>query len=605
MKQFQDPTFVANKGYSSIPIRQRKQFSSTIGHLLPVYYDYLQPGDKVTCGVKMFSRYQPMVAPPFFNVEEHIDWFFVPMEQIYSYFGDALYSIQDFKNDFVGASTPLATNIFPQFDGTIMDTIFYDAFRQNDFSDLTKAVFLPDFCVILRLLDCLGHPVKQILRNWFLSFNSGASNLTYPNIAVWLVGAYQKIWSDHYRLTDWQENNAFLYNFDSFILPSTSRSDDVRFKNCFTLHRVPYKRDYFTYILPSPIFNDASFNSLGYNGPVDVLTSVNQWLTNISSVSTITQSGAVNSVDNATTIAFNTSANQAISANRIVNPASLRTLFAMEKMLEVTRRAGKHYDAQTLSHFGINVPSGLSGECMFLGGVTSSVNTQDVFSTAQTDSTINGQSVLTPLGQMAGKAYSAEQKGGIRFEAKCHGVLMAIYYALPDIVYEQSGIDRLNSYVHPADFPMPELDNLGMQPLFKYEAYFDYFNVSAICGWKFRWSELKSKSNLAFGAFAGDMKPWTLSKIPYDYNIQSLVNWSSLTVDSTLLNQFMLTQYTGQVGVLSSIPDLSSYTGSDSTAAQYADIVYNQLYARDPLLHDFFFEVNKASKMSVYGLPSL
>lgn len=598
MKITSNPTHVANKGYNGFPIKQRKQFSSTIGHLLPVYYDYLSPGDKVTCGAELFSRFQPMVAPWMGKIEEHIDWFFVPMEQIYSYFGDAFYGIQDFKSDFVGASTSRNANSMPAFDKSVMSSLFAGAFRGGSVDNVKGEILSANDAVCFRLLDHLGFPIKRMWKEFFYSFINGGAGDWYPfDVALWTLAAYQKIWSDHYRLSDWQENDSFLYNFDSFVKSDTDRANVSRFKNLCTIHRVPYKRDYFTYSLPSPLFDNKSFNAFGGDG----LNAVNQWLSKISSVVTFNANNSTSNGD-ATLV----------RVPGIASTVSIRTAFAMEKMLEITRRAGKHYDAQTLAHFGINVPSGLSGESQFLGGMQVGSHVDEVFSTAQTSSVVDGEDVLTPLGQMAGKGAMYGSKGNIKFEAKCHGVLMAIFYVIPDIVYEQSGLDRLNSYVRTQDFFRPELDDLGMQPLFSYEAEFpiDYrpnlgVFSSSVLSWKYRYSELKSKYNVAFGNLIGDMKPWTLARESVLEN--GNYNWSALTVDSTLLNRVMLVPYTGNVASSEAIPLLTNFTGynNPNLAYQYGQYIYNQIYSRDPLMHDLYIQVNKASKMSTFGLPSL
>lgn len=600
-KILSNPTHVAQKGYNSFPIRQRKQFSSTVGHLLPVYYDYLSPGDKVSCGAELFTRMQPMVAPWMGNLETHIDWFFVPMEQIYSYFGDAFYGIQDFKSDFVGASTARATNILPSFDSYVLRLSFENAFRSGNIDLTDMEILTADRSNRFRLLDHLGFPVKRFWECFFYAFRNGVSHDGWFKqvVDIWFVAAYNKIWSDHYRLDDWQENNSFLYNFDSFVKSDTNRSDLVRFENVFTLHRVPFKRDYFTYTLPSPIFNTNAFNSLD----TDSLYNVNQWLTSLSRVYPF------GSADNATTISMGTGN----TPQSNVNPANLRTLFAMEKMLEVTRRAGKHYDSQTLAHFGINVPSGLNGECTFLAGQTVSMQPDEVFSTAETTNVVDGEEVLTPLGSMSGKAASYGRKGNIRYEAKCHGVLMAVMYTVPDVVYEQRGLDRLHSYVRPQDFFHPELDDLGMQPLFNYEV--EYPTVldssstfpSSVLAWKYRYSELKSKYNVAFGNLIGDMSPWSIKRESV-LNVNGTYNWDSLIVPANFLNQVMLVDFLGNVPASDAIPDVSSYSGNldtDNKWKEYGDYVYNQIYSRDPLMHDLYLNVNKASKMSTFGLPSL
>lgn len=601
---FSNPTYKSNIGFNEFPIRQHKQFSSTVGHILPVYFDYLKPGDKVSCGCDIKTRFQPMVAPAFVNIEEHVDWFFVPLKQIYEPITQLLYGIQDFSSDMFNKDSDSMT--LPQFGYRLLGEFFNTAFAKTGqvFNDVSA-----DDAVILRSLDHFGFPVKYIGSLLGHVFDSGdIEDYDFlPSLPVWFAGAYQKIWSDHYRLSDWQENDPWLYNFDSF--QTGTSLTEARFRSCFTLHRIPFKRDYNTYVLPSPVFGSSDFNA--YGNPV---SSINQWLTKLTGATTINEQGNQDNT-NPTQVSglFGTSAAQTTPAGNILrndfNPANIRTLFAAEKFLEITRRAGKHYDAQVLAHYGINVPTGLDGESMFLGGMQQDVMVTDIFATAETEysETSAGQQVGTtgtPLGKMAGKAFGNIKNGGINFTAKCEGILMAVYYALPNVIYEQTGYDPLNRLVRVQDFYNPQFDDLGMQPCFQlYRSLLnsissdDVYISSDFSSWQWRYMELKSKPNIAFGSFIGSMKPWSLTKIA------DSVDWDFLTVNSDFLNGLMVVDFSDSFSGNYIANAFSSYYNGDFIKA--GEYIVNGIYDRDPMLHDCMFYVNKVSKMSKFGIGSL
>lgn len=594
---FSNPTYKSNIGFNEFPIRQHKQFSSTVGHLLPVYFDYLKPGDKVSCGCNIKTRLQPMVTPAFCKIEEHVDWFFVPLKQIFEPVVDILYGIQDFSSDVFDSTS---NKSFPLFTGSLIKDFVVNALTVTASGETNAKSLSADDAVIFRCLDLLGFPVKSLGLFAGSIINDAGSVLdTLPSLPVWFAGAYQKIWSDHYRLTDWQENNAWLYNFDSFQTGTAITA--LRFKSCFTLHRASFKRDYNTYVLPSPVFGSGDFNAFG--SPV---ANINQWLTTLVGVNTMNSSG--NSSTTESTQVYETKSGSVSSASNVIradySPANIRTLFAAEKFLEITRRAGKHYDKQVLAHYGINVPTGIDGESFFLGGQTQDVLVTDVFATAETDYSVEGNSVGTPLGKMAGKAFGNVQGGNINFTAKCEGILMAIYYAIPDVVYENTGYDPLNRLVRPQDFYNPQFDDLGMQPSFyAYRSLVDSENdilssPSGFSAWQWRYMELKSKPNIALGAFIGSMDKWTLSRIAPQGGA-----WFDYVVPSDFLNPIMVAQYS-DAAPISYITNFFS-AGDDDEPVEAGKYLVSAIYDRDPMLHDAVFFCNKVSKMSKFGIGSL
>lgn len=595
---FSNPTYKSNIGFNEFPIRQHKQFSSTVGHLLPVYFDYLKPGDKVSCGCNIKTRLQPMVTPAFCKIEEHVDWFFVPLKQIFEPVVDILYGIQDFSSDVFDGSS---NKSFPLFTGTLIKDFVYNALVDGSGEHEIGKALSADDAVIFRCLDFLGFPVKSLGAYAQNILTDGASEVAdLPSLPVWFAGAYQKIWSDHYRLTDWQENNAWLYNFDSFQTGTAITS--TRFKSCFTLHRASFKRDYNTYVLPSPVFGTGDYNAFG--NPV---ANINQWLTTLVGSNTIDAYGSASTVGSTQVYETKSGANGVNPAQNVIrgdfNPANIRTLFAAEKFLEITRRAGKHYDKQVLAHYGINVPTGIDGESFFLGGQTQDVLVTDVFATAETEYSVEGNSEGTPLGKMAGKAFGNVQGGNINFTAKCEGILMAIYYAIPDVVYENTGYDPLNRLVRPQDFYNPQFDDLGMQPSFM--AYrsilvdndgWEYASPSSFGSWQWRYMELKSKPNIALGAFVGSMDKWTLSRV-----CPGGGTWNDFVVPSDFLNPIMVAQYSDA----SPVSYINNFFNEDNDALTAGKYLVSAIYDRDPMLHDAVFFCNKVSKMSKFGIGSL
>ncbi len=558
-----NPTHRANLGYNGFAMDKLHKFSSTVGELRPVYYDFLSPGDKVSLSCELKTRTMEVESAAMCSLTEHVDWFFVPMTRLYKLFPEFYYGVNDNQTSFVSPSN--FKGIYPNFPiSTFKNLISYSTSETDTYFDTFSAQNL-------RLIEDLGFPLKKFISEVKNNLD-GDNNVRFNPM---FFQAYQCIYQDKFRLSDREMADASSYNVDKYYNnPTIGEYNDI----LFTLRYAPWKKDFYTDLQVSPIFgvgNQSSFNSIDYGA-------VNQWLSTTqlavqdsSNINTETTFGG-----NAANVGIEENGSQDLVTNMAsINTANIRTIFAVEKLLEITRRAGKHYDKQTLAHFGVDVPMGLDGECIYIGGSESKINIGDVISTSDTD--------LAGLGKVGGKGYGFGKSGTDKFEAKCHGILMAIYHCVPDVDYYQNGLDRLNTWMNRQDFFIPEYDNLGMQPLFKYQNNWDVLATerSKIEGWQYRYKELKQKYNTVIGNLAGSLKYWT----PAQTALSADTDLSSFLIRPNYLDNIMLVKYNPK--------------GYDST--KDSDVNYNQIWDTDPLFHELYLDVRKASKMSTYGLPQL
>lgn len=541
-----------------------RKFTSSVGMLLPVYYDFLSPGEKVNYSCEMFTRTQPLTSPAFVKFTNHVDWFFVPTNQLYQFFGDRQFGINDLKTNLVVQSN--VTRDVPLAAVSDISAVV-NSNKNTPASDSNTGI--NTYNGNLRLLDLLG----------LFRANVQTATLSEQKVNTLLLQAYQKIYSDVYRISDRQSALTYVYNLDSF---SNSDVAVATLRELLTLRTRPWKKDLFTNLFPAPLINGGSTGMFSNSA----LQNVNDWL----SVHTSNYSGAQPTiVDNktvggsitGTATTTTTVAGVSSALQNIVSTSNIRSMFAIEKLAEITRRAPKHYDAQVLAHFGFDVPVGISGEVYRLGSDSSVFQIGEVTSTTDSllpDSSDPTKTTGQPLGEMAGKGVSYSQGGKKSFTAPCHGVLMAIYSCIPEADYDNSGLDRLNTYSKREDFYQPEFDRLGMQPAFFYQRYWttnDPTTDAQIMGWQYRYSELKQKFNIANGGFGlnGTLRNWTTKRS------QS---------PSGLLKDFLI-----PVNYL------------DSIMSVVYDNTVNSDFSTDPLLNMFQFNVVKFSQMSTYGLPNL
>lgn len=552
-----NPQHRANLGYSGFAMDKLHKFSSTVGELRPVYYDFLSPGDKVSLSSILKTRTMEIDSAAMCSLTEHVDWFFVPMTRLYKLFPEFYFGVNDNQSSFVVVSQ--FKSPYPTY-----------KFNQIPLEDEDSTYFNMQINVgAARLMEDFGLPLKQACQ--FLSDGNFGFNMSLNPI---LLQAYQCIYQDKFRLSNW-ETVDISYNVDKFY--NTSALDNASVTNLFKLRYASYHKDFFTDIEPSPLFgngNESSLSSVDYGA-------VNQWLTSTMSTELLdpAQVDASSNGSQASVAAMDNSQ----GALAALNTANIRTIFAVEKLLEITRRAGKHYDKQTLAHFGVDVPMGMDGECIYIGGSQSKINIGDVIATS-----------AESLGKVGGKGYGFGQSGTEKFEAKCHGVLMAIYHCAPDVDYEIQGLDRLNTYQNRVDFFQPEFDDLGMQPIFNYQAQLlsDASKNALMRGWQYRYKELKQKFNTVSGALAGSLDYWTPSIIPYSDSVTG--NASGVSINDLLITPYFLDKIMAV-----------EYSPVFDFENQDPEAMYNALWNTDPLIHELYLDVKKASKMSTYGLPNL
>lgn len=410
------------------------------------------------------------------------------------------------------------------------------------------------------------------------------------------LAVYQAIYYDYFRLSNWENNVVFAYNLDAgytsmdLLTSGLPWAGGNNLRYLLQLHYRAREKDYFTNVFPSPVVATSGMLTSGIGN----LASVNQWLIS-SGFETIDSSGYFNNSggETTTTPAAGVSYTQA-SQRMSLSTASLRTLFAVDKLLKITGRAGKHYDDQVLAHFGFKVPKGYSNEVVHLGVHHQQIHIGEVISTADTNT--------GSLGELAGKGYG-RQSGLVvdNFVAPCHGYVMAIYSCVPRVSYI-AGLHKMHTMTKRYDWFIPELDNLGMQPMYEFEIDPLFVTPTQRTAWQIRYAQMKSKYPRATHAFKsvaqstgqitqdGPFAEWNITD---PFQMGALSNHNAqlglLLVSPCLINEVMLSAY---------IPTHAGANFYDMNNNPLPEV----LYSSDPLVHSLKQNVSKISGMSIYGL---
>ena len=138
-----------------------------------------------------------------------------------------------------------------------------------------------------------------------------------------------------------------------------------------------------------------------------------------------------------------------------------------------------------------------------------------------------------------------------KFKSSTYGIILGIYRAVPQLDYANVGIDRNLFKTDATDFPIPELDSVGMQTQFRCELSAPLngtcrkvipfpsrpyaLDMAATYGYAARYAELKSSKDYFEGGFCGAYSSWVtgydqsfLSRWRRNLGSTSLANYGSI-----------------------------------------------------------------------------
>lgn len=281
-------------------------FTAKLGELLPVFVEDVMPGDNFKINADWFTRSQPVTSPAYTRFGEYYDFFFVPYHLLWRYFPQFIIQTND-DNWATGITSK--SNKFtqhPYISSVELIKCIRNSVTLNEtdevtdfYSDINGRAFSYG---ALKLLEYLGYgktATSNYIRKGLSSevtapIGSAASSVNASNIALnpFPLAAYQKVYQDFFRNTQWEEPAPFSYNFDylngsSMKVPIPQSSDTTFFANGLcTLRYSNYNKDYFTGRLPekqygveaiasplrrvdgSPLYDAELFNDSNYVGSV-------------------------------------------------------------------------------------------------------------------------------------------------------------------------------------------------------------------------------------------------------------------------------------------------------------------------------------------------
>lgn len=551
-------------------ISAKNCFTAKVGELLPVWTDFAIPNSTYRFNLEYFTRTRPVQTSAYTRVREYFDFFAVPCDLIWKSFDSAVIqmgekapiqskdlltsltvkgdlphcTLEDFSNSLYYASGK------PNQLGDDVSVVsgYGNIFRYNRGDTNYKLLHMLDYGnIVLPAASWIGSDTNRWWNMQAASSDPSYSQKYNVNLGVNLfpLAAYQKIYQDFFRWSQWENADPTSYNFDFYtgtgnlfgasgLSSSIPASNDYwKRDNLFSLRYANWNKDKFMGILPNSQFGDLAVVDLGSMSvsdsriPVGAYTGVNssgefkQLQTAVQSVNT-----GSTSTNKATQLYPRDSDSIAV---REQNPLwavlgespdlklkfsvlALRQAEALQKWKEITQSVDTNYRDQIKAHFGVNVPQSESHMAKYIGGVARNLDISEVVNNYlpgddYSDTGLSSQAYIYGKGVGSGQGSMTFNTGSGYY------IIMCIYHAVPLLDYAISGPDGQNLVTSVEDLPIPEFDNIGMESvpaveLMNSRLYANINSADKVLGYNPRYYNWKTKIDRIHGAFTTTLKDW-------------------------------------------------------------------------------------------------
>lgn len=518
---------------SGFDIGRKNAFTAKVGELLPVYWDISMPGDKYKFNIEYFTRTQPVETSAYTRLREYFDFYAVPLRLLWKSAPSVLTQMQNinqiqalsFTQNFSLGSYLPSLPLYSLFSALVN----LNGGSQNPgFDSSLKNMFgFSRADLSYKLLNYLGYGnvVKDLPasgnRWWCTSLKNETSSdysqaYIYNNyVNVFPLLAYQKIYQDFFRWSQWENANPSAYNVDyysgvspSLVDPFPLASSDYWISDTmFDLKYCNWNKDMLMGVLPNSQFGDVAV--------IDLPSSV-------SHVQVADNDGDLHPVATATVMSYGISTSPIgvhLSSGDVIKAGAflsvdmkdiaskftvlaLRQAEALQRWKEISQSGDSDYREQIRKHFGVNLPQALSNMCTYIGGISRNLDISEVVN--------NNLSSETDTAVIAGKGVGAGN-GSFTYTTDEHCVVMCIYHAVPLLDYTITGQDGQLLVTDAESLPIPEFDNIGMEVLPMTQIFnspratiVNLFNA----GYNPRYFNWKTKLDVVNGAFTTTLKSW-------------------------------------------------------------------------------------------------
>ena len=518
---------------SGFDIGRKNAFTAKVGELLPVYWDISMPGDKYKFNVEYFTRTQPVETSAYTRLREYFDFYAVPLRLLWKSAPSVLTQMQDInqvqalsftQNLSLGSYLPSIT-----LSRLSSSLVYLNSKADPGSSDAQANMFgFNRADLAFKLLSYLGYgnfiqtAPSSNNRWWSTTLKSSASSPytqqyiqnNYVNIFPLL--AYQKIYQDFFRWSQWERANPSSYNVDYYTGTSpdvvtsfpASTSNYWKSDTMFDLKYCNWNKDMLMGVLPNSQFGDVAVIGIDNSGKPDVLLGLGNSNSKVGVASVVSSNSAPVPLFAKDASSSNT---LPVGSTLRVDLTSLRSQFtvlalrqaeALQRWKEISQSGDSDYREQIRKHFGVNLPQALSNMCTYIGGISRNLDISEVVN--------NNLASEDTTAVIAGKGVGAGN-GSFTYTTNEHCVVMCIYHAVPLLDYIITGQDGQLIVTDAESLPIPEFDNIGMEAL-PMTQIFNSPKASIVnlfnAGYNPRYFNWKTKLDVINGAFTTTLKSW-------------------------------------------------------------------------------------------------
>lgn len=511
---------------SAFDLSSKVAFSAKSGELLPVKWYFTMPGDKFTLKRQHFTRTQPVNTSAYTRIREYYDWFWVPLHLLWRNAPEVISQMQSNVQHADSQTSALTLgNFLPSISNTQLKSCFSSLKGKKNYFGFDRSDLSYKLLQYLRYGSCSGG--NEIFGTSVKFSDSYSQDFRFNlNLSVFPLLAYKKFCQDYFRYSQWQNSSPYLWNIDYFtgisqhLFTNIPSSGDSYWLNntLFDLEYCNWNKDMFMGVLPDTQFGDVASIDTGGLKSQDLYVEAR-----INSSSTSRAYLGAKTASQGTDFSINAGPNAVPSNPLIVTMPSVAASFdvlalrrgeALQRWKEISLNVPQNYRAQIKAHFGVDVGENMSGMSTYIGGDSSSLDISEVVNTNLQSGDSQSEAVI------AGKGVGSSQ-GSEKFEARDWGVLMCIYHNVPLLDYVSSAPDPQLFVVQNTDFPIPELDSIGMQsiPISMYsnsniEITTGFASSDFTMGYLPRYYSWKTSYDYVLGAFTTTEKEWVAPITP-------------------------------------------------------------------------------------------